>query len=329
MLNKKMSFRQIWIISIALVVLATMGIGAMTRLTGSGLSIVEWRPLSGVIPPLSSDQWTEEFLRYQQFPEFRSNPHVTLDDFKTIFWWEFSHRLFARSLIFVILLPFVFLCLRRQNTARDLKKLSLLLLLGAVQGALGWYMVKSGLVQVPRVSHFRLTVHFVWASLIMAYLAQWLREEGPADIRPVSPNDVKVLQILSAICLLQMALGALVAGSRAGYIFNTFPKLGNTWFPANFFIYPTITENLFHNQINLQFFHRMGGWVILAACIYTLVRRYYAISILIMVQFSLGVLTLVMLVPPVIATLHQLFGVILFFTIRYSVASTHINLRKT
>lgn len=290
----------------------------MTRLTGSGLSIVEWKPLSGVIPPLNEMAWNQEFLRYQEFPEFKSNPNITLEGFKTIFWWEFSHRLIARSLIFVILIPFFFLILKRQATRRDFRKLVLLLLMGAIQGALGWYMVQSGLVQVPRVSHFRLMVHFLWASLIIAYLAGWLREESTDSRGEQFPQNRLFIQALSGLCLGQMALGALVAGSRAGYIYNTFPKLGDTWLPQRFLIFPTLTENLFYNQINLQFFHRVGAWLMVIAAIYALIKKYHLIGSLILIQFVLGILTLVLMVPPPVATLHQLCGVILFFVLRYT-----------
>lgn len=317
-MRNNVRFRQVWILSIAFVVLATMGIGAMTRLTGSGLSIVEWKPLSGVIPPLNEMAWNQEFLRYQEFPEFKSNPNITLEGFKTIFWWEFSHRLIARSLIFVILIPFFFLILKRQATRRDFRKLVLLLLMGAIQGALGWYMVQSGLVQVPRVSHFRLMVHFLWASLIIAYLAGWLREESTDSRGEQFPQNRLFIQALSGLCLGQMALGALVAGSRAGYIYNTFPKLGDTWLPQRFLIFPTLTENLFYNQINLQFFHRVGAWLMVIAAIYALIKKYHLIGSLILIQFVLGILTLVLMVPPPVATLHQLCGVILFFVLRYT-----------
>lgn len=290
----------------------------MTRLTGSGLSIVEWKPLSGVIPPLNEMAWNQEFLRYQEFPEFKSNPNITLEGFKTIFWWEFSHRLIARSLIFVILIPFFFLILKRQATRRDFRKLVLLLLMGAIQGALGWYMVQSGLVQVPRVSHFRLMVHFLWASLIIAYLAGWLREESTDSRGEQFPQNRLFIQALSGLCLGQMALGALVAGSRAGYIYNTFPKLGDTWLPQRFLIFPTLTENLFYNQINLQFFHRVGAWLMVIAAVYALIKKYHLIGSLILIQFVLGILTLVLMVPPPVATLHQLCGVVLFFVLRYT-----------
>ncbi|MBV2167801.1 MAG: COX15/CtaA family protein [Bdellovibrio sp.] len=315
--NNQVRFRQVWILSIAFVVLATMGIGAMTRLTGSGLSIVEWKPLSGAIPPLNETEWSQEFLRYQEFPEFKSNPNVTLEDFKTIFWWEFTHRLIARSLIFVILIPFIFLVLKKEATGRDLRKLILLLLMGAVQGALGWYMVKSGLVQVPRVSHFRLMVHFIWASLIIAYLARWLREENTNPQCKQTSSERLFLRVLGGLCLGQMALGALVAGSRAGYIYNTFPKFGDTWWPQKFLIFPTLTENLLYNQINLQLFHRLGAWLMVIAAVYALIKRYYLIGSLIFLQFVLGILTLVLMVPPPVATLHQLCGVVLFFVLRY------------
>ncbi len=317
-MRNNVRFRQVWILSIAFVVLATMGIGAMTRLTGSGLSIVEWKPLSGVIPPLNEMAWNQEFLRYQEFPEFKSNPNITLEGFKTIFWWEFSHRLIARSLIFVILIPFFFLILKRQATRRDFRKLVLLLLMGAIQGALGWYMVQSGLVQVPRVSHFRLMVHFLWASLIIAYLAGWLREESTDSRGEQFPQNRLFIQALSGLCLGQMALGALVAGSRAGYIYNTFPKLGDTWLPQRFLIFPTLTENLFYNQINLQFFHRVGAWLMVIAAVYALIKKYHLIGSLILIQFVLGILTLVLMVPPPVATLHQLCGVVLFFVLRYT-----------
>lgn len=306
---------QIWIASIALVLVATMGIGAMTRLTDSGLSIVEWKPVSGVFPPLSEEQWLREFKSYQQYPDFKARAGMQVEQFKKIFWWEFIHRLVARSILLVLLIPYVLLWVAGRLESRHHRKVLVLLLLGTVQGALGWYMVKSGLVHVPRVSHFRLTVHLLWACLIVAYLARWLKEErSKSALLPPAPLFIR---ILSWLCFLQLGLGALVAGSRAGYIYNTFPKFGETWWPSRFFIYADWVENLFYNQINLQLYHRVGGWLILLAAVYAFARRYYGISSLILLQFVLGVLTLVMRIPPVVATLHQLTGVLLFFVLRY------------
>lgn len=311
-----MQFRQIWIISIASLLLATMGIGAMTRLTGSGLSIVEWKPVSGIFPPFNESQWVHEFSNYQQYPDFKSRPSLTLDEFKTLFWWEFIHRLVARSLLFVILVPYGLLFLSGKLEKRHHRKVFGLLILGGIQGFLGWYMVKSGLVQVPRVSHFRLMVHFIWACVILGYLAQWLAEEQQQS-HNLSVRSRSFVQALSWLCLAQMALGALVAGSRAGYIYNTFPKIGDTWLPVRFVIFPSLWENFFYNQINLQFFHRMGAWILLAAAFYSWWKKIYPISILIIAQFFLGVLTLVLMIPPAIATLHQLLGAGLFFYLRY------------
>ena len=298
-----------------------MSVGAMTRLTGSGLSIVEWKPLSGVVPPLNALSWDQEFQRYKQFPEFQSNPSLSLEGFKYIFWWEFSHRLLARSIVVLILLPYFILLLWRKDSARDLKQVLLLLILIGIQGALGWYMVQSGLVKVPRVSHLRLMVHFIWASFIIGFLARWLRAETQDDRWPARPQDLFYLKFLSGVCLAQMALGALVAGSRAGYIFNTFPKMGDTWTPSQFSIFPTVTENLIYNQINLQFFHRLGGWLMLVAGIYAFWRKFYLIGSLILIQFLLGVFTLILMIPVSLATFHQLCAVILFFVLQFNLPS--------
>lgn len=317
-----MNFKKLWVLTIILVFFATMGIGAMTRLTGSGLSIVEWKPIAGVLPPLNSEAWEKEFLQYQQYPDFKSRPAMTLSDFKEIYWWEFLHRLVARAILFVILIPYGILLAQKKLEKRHHKRVLGLLLLGGVQGALGWFMVKSGLISVPRVSHLRLMVHFVWASLIVAYLAHWFKEESSKSQSILVVKDILYLKLLSWVCLAQLALGALVAGSRAGYIFNSFPKFGNAWLPESFFIYPGIIENIFYNQINLQFFHRLGGWFFFFAAIYGVLRKFYFISSLIFVQFILGILTLVLIVPPPIATLHQLVGVLMFFSLRFLAFNT-------
>ncbi|NUM58216.1 MAG: COX15/CtaA family protein [Bdellovibrionaceae bacterium] len=312
---------KIWICSITVILFATMGIGAMTRLTGSGLSIVEWKPISGVLPPLDNADWDREFKNYQQYPDYKSRSSLTLAEFKILFWWEFIHRLVARSILVVILIPYAFFVLRKQITVRQHRKVAGLILLGMVQGFLGWFMVKSGLVQVPRVSHFRLMIHFVWACLILGYLAQWLRDEAQSVV--VRAEKVSVfLKILSWVCLAQLALGALVAGSRAGYIYNTFPKFGDTWLPQNFLIYPTLVENIFYNQINLQFFHRLGGWLLLLSAFYAFAKNLYWVAGLIFMQFLLGVFTLVFAVPPLVATFHQLVGAFLFFHLRYLVPNS-------
>lgn len=311
-----MQFLRLWIMSIVVILFATMGIGAMTRLTGSGLSIVEWKPLSGVLPPLHETSWQEEFSNYQQYPDFKSRPDMTLAEFKVLFWWEFVHRLVARSILLVILVPYAFLVLRKRLSSRQHLRVLGLLILGGIQGFLGWFMVQSGLVSEPRVSHFRLMIHFLWACLILAYLARWLREESPPKKIP-EPGVTQFVRVLSWVCFLQLALGALVAGSRAGYIYNTFPKFGDTWLPPSFSVYATFFENVFYNQINLQFFHRMGGWCFLFAGGHALYKELYGISSLIGLQFVLGILTLILAVPPPMATLHQLVGAFLFFYLRY------------
>lgn len=297
-----------------------MAIGAATRLSGAGLSMVEWKPVTGVLPPLNSEQWVQEFAKYQNYPDFKSNPLMSLQDFKFIFWWEYFHRLVARSLALVILIPFGIFALQGRISRKDSQRVLILLGLGVAQGALGWFMVKSGMVQTPRVSHLRLTVHFVWACLILAYLANWLRLETPHRPSSQSRRQFLFLQGLSGLCLLQLALGALVAGSRAGYIFNTFPKMGDAWLPQDFFILPSLAENLFYNQINLQFFHRVGGGLLGLGGLLGCWFGFYGLTGLIFLQFLVGVLTLVWGVPLPVAVLHQVLGAFLFFKIRYEIS---------
>jgi cytochrome c oxidase assembly protein subunit 15 len=311
-------FFHFWLISIVGWILLIMAIGAATRLMGAGLSIVEWKPVTGLFPPLTSEQWLQEFAKYQKFPDFKSNPLMSLQDFKFIFWWEYFHRLVARSLALIILIPFGFLILKKRISKRDSHRVLFLLGLGVAQGALGWFMVKSGLVDTPRVSHLRLMVHFVWACLILAYLASWLRSQRSEAPVVQNHGQFLFLQGLSWLCLLQLSLGALVAGSRAGYIFNTFPKMGETWLPQDFFIFSSMAENIFYNQINLQFFHRVGGWLLGLGGLIGCWLGFYTLAGLIFLQFLFGVLTLLWGVPVPIAVLHQVLGAFLFFWIRYS-----------
>lgn len=300
-----MRFVQVWIYTIFLSLCLTMGIGAMTRLTESGLSIVEWKPISGILPPLNDSEWQQEFMKYQQYPDYNSRSSMSLPEFKNIFWWEFIHRLVARSIILVIFLPYLYLYWRKRYEPHHLKKVMVLTGMVVVQGAIGWFMVKSGLVKIPRVSHLRLTIHLVWACLIILYLARWLKEE---NIRSSTmQTSSRFLKFLLGLCLAQMALGAWVAGSRAGYIYNTFPKFGDGWWPVPFF----------DNLGTVQFLHRLGGWLLLGAAVYALKRKQGLIAMLILLQFILGVSTLVLRIPPYLATLHQLVGVLLLFTVGY------------
>lgn len=318
-MKNKVIFR-CWLGTIVGWLLLTMAIGAATRLTGAGLSMVEWKPVTGILPPLNSEQWLQEFAKYQNYPDFKSNPSMSLQDFKFIFWWEYFHRLAARSLALVILVPYGVFALRGWIAKKDTQRVLILLGLVGAQGALGWFMVKSGMVQVPRVSHLRLMVHFVWACLILAYLANWLRLERSPRPSSQSRGQYLFLQALSGLCLLQLAIGALVAGSRAGHIFNTFPKMGDTWLPQDFFILPSLIENLFYNPINLQFFHRVGGWLLGLGGLIGCWFGFYGLTGLIFLQFLFGVLTLLWGVPLPVAVFHQVLGAFLFFKIRSDIS---------
>lgn len=302
-----------WLIFVIGWVFLIVALGGITRLEGAGLSIVDWRPVTGVLPPWGSEQWDQEFLKYQDSPDFRSRVQMSLTDFKYIYWWEYSHRLVARMLGLVLLLPFLIFWRRGWLRHGDGVRLVVLLGLVGVQGGLGWFMVKSGLVQNPQVSHLRLMVHFLWACLILAFLASWLQRQTPGRRLPKCQRNY--LRILSYLVIVQLALGALVAGSRAGYIFNTFPKMGEQWGPEKFFVFDGWVENLFYNQINLQFFHRIGAWVLAVLVVAGWRWGNKSIALLLLLQFVLGVFTLVLKVPVPVAVLHQILGAFIFFRI--------------
>lgn len=312
--NRNRILFRYWLLFVIGWVFLTIAIGGATRLQEAGLSIVDWRPVTGILPPLTTEEWTEEFSKYRLSPDFKSRGSMSLPDFKFIFWWEYAHRLVARLLGFLIIMPFAFFWLRGEVSSKDRKRMLLLLVLVGIQGGLGWFMVKSGLVQIPRVSHFRLLAHFMWVCLILSFLAYWLQQESPQSEHRGDQRNF--LRMLSFLCLLQLALGALVAGSRAGYIFNTFPKMGGSWGPPTFFLYDSWIENLFYNQINLQFFHRLGGWVLGLFALLGWIKNFKHLALLIALQFLLGVLTLVLKVPVVVAVLHQFFGAFIFFRIQ-------------
>lgn len=313
-----------WLMFVIGWVFLTMALGGATRLLEAGLSIVDWRPVTGIMPPITSTQWLQEFSKYQGSPDFKARSLMTLADFKFIFWWEYAHRLIARMLGFLIIVPFLFFWRQGRTISPDGKRVLLLLFLVGMQGGLGWFMVQSGLVQIPRVSHFRLLAHFLWACLILSYLAFWLQQES-TKIQHRRGQRI-YLHTLSFLCVVQLALGAMVAGSRAGYVFNTFPLMGDSWGPPVFLIYDGWVENLFYNQFNLQFFHRIGGWVLGLLAVLGWRLGFRELTLLIFLQFILGVFTLVLRVPVSLAVLHQILGAFVFFRIRCLLYSSKLDL---
>ncbi len=258
-----------WLLACCALVFAMVAVGGVTRLTHSGLSIVEWQPIVGAVPPLNEQQWLETFEKYQRTPEFKLVNHaMTVSEFKGIFWWEYFHRLLGRLIGVVFLLPLLWFALRRRIDHRLGIRLVGIFALGAAQGAMGWYMVKSGLVDDPRVSQFRLTAHLGLAFLILAAML-WvaldqLRPRPVTDARtPATNGNARAPRRLAwwvtGISAYMVLTGGLVAGIRAGYAYNTFPLMNGQIVPAEIAMLAPWWKNFFYNMATVQFDHRLGG----------------------------------------------------------------------
>ncbi len=306
-----------WLLLCATMVFAMVVVGGVTRLTHSGLSIVEWQPLVGTLPPLSDAEWQTLFEKYQQTPEFKQvNFDMDLDGFKGIFWWEYFHRLLGRTIGLVFLLPFLWFLLRRRLDARLAWQLGGIFLLGALQGALGWYMVASGLVDNPRVSHFRLTAHLGVALLIFA-AELWLALRLLSAHAPASGRLGRPALWLAALVFVMALSGGFVAGLRAGYAYNTFPLMNGHWVPPEILMLEPWWQNFLYNFATVQFVHRSIGWllILLVPWLWWRARREplgaqarLACNLLLAtlaLQVTLGIVTLVNGVPLIPAAAHQ------------------------
>ncbi|MGO9486555.1 MAG: COX15/CtaA family protein [Rhodomicrobium sp.] len=313
---------RIWLLVIAAFVLAMVVVGGATRLTGSGLSITEWKPILGALPPMSEAAWQDAFEKYKQIPQYEAvNKGFSLESFKAIFWWEWSHRLLGRLIGFVFLLPFAYFLLRRAIPKPFIPKVGALFLLGGAQGALGWFMVMSGLTDPSRiaVSQYRLAAHLALATVIAAYafwLALTIREEGQEDAAaPAAPPSARLAAIiLGALVYLQIIAGAFVAGLKGGYASNTWPLMNGEIVPAGMDQYSPLWMNLFENPLTAQFVHRLIAYFIaLYAIVFALTvwRRpalrapAVAIGAVTFVQIALGVATIVYDMPLGFALAHQ------------------------
>ncbi len=310
-------------------VFAIVVIGGLTRLTHSGLSIVEWQPLVGTIPPLTHADWEASFAGYRATPEFKLvNFDIDVEGYKRIFWLEYFHRLLGRAAGLVFLLPLLWFVARGTVRGALAWRLGAIFLLGALQGAMGWYMVRSGLVDDPRVSQFRLTAHLGIAFVIFA--AQlWTafdlltpHEGGPArpDRKPASPMAGFALAV-SAVVFLMVLTGGMVAGIRAGFAYNTFPLMNGHLVPPEILLIEPWYENFFHNMATVQFVHRA-----VAALLFVLIpllwwqarssARLAGPAALLLgilgLQLALGISTLLLHVPIPLAAAHQAGAALLF-----------------
>jgi cytochrome c oxidase assembly protein subunit 15 len=300
-----------WLLVCAALVFAIVVVGGITRLTESGLSIVEWQPITGALPPLSQTDWEELFAKYRATPQFlQAFPDMDLEGFKRIFWWEYIHRLLGRTIGLVFLLPFLWF-LARGKLERPLAwKLGGIFLLGALQGAMGWYMVKSGLVAEPRVSHLRLTAHLGLALAIFA-AELWIALELLRPRGGARPHGFAFA--LAALVFLMALSGGFVAGLRAGHAYNTFPLMNGHLVPPETFMLEPWWRNFLWNVAAVQLAHRGFFWLllVLVPILWWRLRetgaRFPAHCLLAMffVQAALGISTLLLKVPIALAAAHQ------------------------
>ena len=314
-----------WLFVCCCLVALILAVCGVTRLTRSGLSIVEWEPIVGAVPPLAQADWDELFAEYRESPEYHQvNRGMSLEQFKQIFWWEYFHRLLGRLIGLAYLLPLLYFAWRgylRSTPGLGLR-LTGVLLLGALQGGVGWWMVTSGLKDVPQVSHVRLAIHLGLALLIFAamlWIALGLLQ------RPPRHPQARFACLVAVLVYVQCLAGALVAGTRAGYAYNSFPLMEGRWFPADYFLLDGWLENALHNMAAVQFHHRGLAWLIVATTILLVARllRDQTISLelrrsaillagLVASQFVLGVVTLLSRVPVELGAAHQVGAVALF-----------------
>jgi cytochrome c oxidase assembly protein subunit 15 len=315
-----------WLIAICVLLIVMISIGGITRLTGSGLSITDWAPIMGAIPPLSQADWEIAFEKYRQIPQYRVvNSQISLGDFQFLYFWEWFHRLLGRLIGGVSFIPGLYFFLRGKISRQLALRALFGVFLGGLQGALGWFMVKSGLVDRISVSHYRLAAHLALALVILAYFVTLTRSvfvgasplardqsRARTFLRPLFPFVV-------ALFSLQILYGAFVAGMKAGFAFNTFPFMAGKLIPPNLGELSPAWLNLFENPATVQWIHRSLGWVALftANGLWTAVLRKKTprgeirrgatmLAHLTFMQFVVGVATLIFAVPLTLAVLHQL-----------------------
>lgn len=309
----------IWLATGCFLIFVMVIIGGVTRLTGSGLSMVDWSYLIGSLPPMTEEAWQQSFDSYKEFPEYEIQPHgFNVEDYKRIFWWEYIHRMLGRAIGIVFIVPFFYFLYTRKIKGNLLNKVLILFALGALQGFVGWFMVKSGLVNVPHVSHYRLALHLVMAFLTFAWALWIILEIIYPHRRKKTHTVIRGFCITMLIVLfIQIVYGAFVAGLKAGLFYNTFPKMGDRWIAEGVFAMDPLYRNFLEGIAGVQFVHRYVAILILVVEILFFVfamrknldgELKSALKlgmIMVLLQEALGIFTLIFAVPISLGLLHQ------------------------
>lgn len=334
---------RIWYWSGATFVFLILIIGGITRLTGSGLSMTDWKPIMGAIPPITEAQWEDAFEQYKQFPEYKQvNRGMSMAEFQFIFFWEYLHRIMGRVIGLVFIIPFGWFLVKKKFDATQLKRALTLLTLGTAQGLLGWYMVQSGLVDVPRVSPYRLAAHLSLAFVIFGccvWFALDLKENTGSN--KTGKRELKIwLWAFLAVLSLQVIWGAFVAGHHAGHIYNTFPKMHQYWIPPELWLMEPFLINFFENMVTVQWIHRVLATGLGVMAIGMWIRSYqlntsfttkmwiFALFTVVLIQYLTGVFTLIYHVPIWLGVLHQALAMVLFGIVIGAIHHTKMGSRR-
>lgn len=319
--DKSRNYVRGWLYFVALLVFAMVLVGGATRLTESGLSITEWKPIHGAIPPMNEGEWLEEFDKYKQIPQYQQiNKGMSLDEFKFIFWWEWGHRQLGRFIGFAFALPMLFFWLTSRLTPEIKPRLVVLLIMGGLQGAVGWWMVASGLSERVDVSQYRLASHLTFACVIffaLLWVARGYRRQEHIPDCVSARRHVWWFGVLAILVIFQIFLGALVAGTDAGLTYNTWPLMDGKIIPDDLYAFDPAWLSPFEDHLTIQFNHRMVAYSLLLIGLIACHRLFYdtyavplkamaiATVMLLGLQVLLGILTLILAVPLHLALAHQ------------------------
>lgn len=323
----------LWLLTGCFLIFIMVIVGGITRLTHSGLSISNYNLISGTLPPMNELEWQDAFELYKQYPEYQKiNSKMTLEEFKDIYFWEWIHRVIGRSIGLVFIIPFLYFLLKRQLSKPTIRKASILLFLGGFQGFLGWYMVKSGLIDRPDVSHYRLAMHLTTAFITFAYTFWVALDLIYPETKPISKSYRNLVRVALVVLLVQIIWGAFVAGLDAGWIHNHWPKMSDgEWMHETVTIEQTpVWKNFVEGKSGVQFVHRYLAYLVVFLIMLMawkthkmklLLPQLRGIQILVgfvLVQFVLGVFTLLLQVPVWLGVVHQVMAFFLLAAMTYT-----------
>ena len=316
----------VWLVSLMSIILLMIIVGGLTRLTESGLSMVDWRLFMGTIPPLSHGDWLKVFEDYKQYPEYQiKNINMTLSEFKYIFWWEYGHRVLGRLIGIIFIIPFIYFALKKYFSNEELYSYSFLLFLGGAQGIIGWWMVKSGLDVNPYVSHLRLAFHLIIAQIILSLIAYLFLKRLDIGIYKNNFSSHKTFFIFfNIIIFFTVIYGAFMAGLDAGKSFNTWPKMGDNYIPENLIFIEDRLFGFFDNSVFIHFFHRALAYLSFLTILYMCFKHFKGIEnkyqkihflivlFLVLIQLFIGVFVVLSNVQVSLGSIHQIIGTLLF-----------------